>query len=155
MPDEAEDQRGDGGEELLVVSEINPKGFRDGENELSVRKLEEELFVEIFGEKEGAFLGAGRAKIESFTGKRTKILQTACGIAALNTSDAFCVVAAAFEFVHHMRDTFQAELAEVLGVEGVVGIGEGAEMVVEDTSQDIRLPRNIGGGRCGRDREGR
>jgi hypothetical protein len=40
-----------------------------------VRKLEEELFVEIFGEQEGAFLGAGRAKavqlpalgIESFT----------------------------------------------------------------------------------------
>ena len=58
LPDEAEDQRGDGGEELLIMSEINPKGFRDGENELSVRKLEEELFVEIFGEQEGALLGA-------------------------------------------------------------------------------------------------
>ena len=73
---------------------------------------------------------------------------------AADTCDAFCVIASAFEFVHHMGDTFQAELAEVLGVEGVVGIGESVEMVVEDTSQDIRPPRDIGGGVCGRDRGG-
>ena len=74
---------------------------------------------------------------------------------AADTSDAFFVVAAAFEFVHHMGDTFQAELAEVLGVEGVVGLDEGGEMVVEDTSQDIHPPRNIGAGVCGRDRGAR
>ena len=65
----------------------------------------------------------------------------------------FCVVAAAFEFVDHVGNTFQAELAEVLGVEGVVGIGESGEMVVEDKAQDICPPRDIGGGVCGRDRE--
>ena len=54
-----------------------------------------------------------------------------------------------------MGDMFQAELAVVLGVEGVVGIGESREMVVEDKAQDICPPRNIGGGACGRDREGR
>ena len=53
-----------------------------------------------------------------------------------------------------MGDTFQAELAEVLGVEGVVGLDEGGEMVVEYKSQDIRPPRDIGGGLCGRDRGG-
>ena len=40
-----------------------------------------------------------------------------------------------------MGDTFQAELAVVLGVEGVVGIGESGEMVVEDKAQDICPPR--------------
>ena len=41
-----------------IREETDAKGFRYGENELSVRKLEEELFVEIFGEQEGALLGA-------------------------------------------------------------------------------------------------
>jgi hypothetical protein len=98
-----------------------------------VREGEEELFVQVFGKQEGAFLRAGRAKMESFAGKRTKILEAAFGIAALDTSDAFYVVAAAFKPFRHMGDTIQAELAVVLGVEGVVGLGEGGEMVVEDT----------------------
>ena len=54
-----------------------------------------------------------------------------------------------------MGDTFQTELAVVLGVEGVVGFGEGGGMVLEDESQGIRPPRDISGGVCGRDREGR
>ena len=48
---------------------------------------------------------------------------------AADTGDAFCAVAAAFKPFRHMGDTFQAELAVVLGVEGVVGIGESVEMV--------------------------
>jgi len=31
-----------------------------------MREVEEQLFVELFGEQEGAFLRAGRAEIESF-----------------------------------------------------------------------------------------
>jgi hypothetical protein len=130
---------------------------------LPVREGEQELLVEVFGKQKGSLLGAGRAKavqlpalgIESFAGKRTKILEAAFGIAALDTSDAFYVVAAAFKPFRHMGDTFQAELAVVLGVEGVVGIGESGEMVVEDKAQDICPPRNIGGGLCGSDRERR
>ena len=45
------------------------------------------------------------------------------------------VVPAAFESVHHAGDTLQTKLAVVLGVEGVVGLGEGGEMVVEDTAR--------------------
>ena len=122
---------------------------------MPVREGEEELFVQVFGKQEGTFLRAGRTEVEALTGKRTKILEAAFWIAALDTGDAFCVVAAAFKPFRHMGNTFQAELAVVLGVEGVVGLDEGGEMVVEDTSQDIRPPRNIGGGLCGRDREGR
>ena len=73
---------------------------------------------------------------------------------AADTGYALGVVAAAFEFVYHMGDTLQAELAVVLGVEGVVGLDEGGEMVVEDKVQDMRPPRDIGGGVCGWDRGG-
>ena len=86
MPQEGEDQGGDGAEELLVVKEENAQCFRYGEDELPVRELEEELLVEVFGEQESAFLGAGGAKavqlpalgIEPFTGKGTKVFETAC-----------------------------------------------------------------------------
>ena len=93
---------------------------------MPVRECEEELFISVFSEQEGTFLGTGRAEIETFTGKRTEILEAAFGIAALDTGDTLGVVAAAFEFVHHMGDT----------------------------SQDIRPPRDIGAGVCGRDRGG-
>ena len=39
----------------------------------------------------------------------------------LDTSDAFRVVATALELQRRMGDTFHAELAEVIGVKGVVG----------------------------------
>jgi hypothetical protein len=74
LSDQGEDERGDGGEQLLVVAEEDPKSFRDGEDELSVRECEEELLVEVFGEQKGSLLRAGRAKVESLAGKRTKIL---------------------------------------------------------------------------------
>ena len=74
---------------------------------------------------------------------------------AADTGDTLGVVVTAFEFVAHMGNTFQVELAEVLGVEAVAGIGESVEMVVEYTSQDIRPQQDIGGGACGRDRERR
>ena len=74
---------------------------------------------------------------------------------AADTGDTLGVVATAFKSFRHIGDTFQAELAVVLGVEGVVGIGESGEMVVEDKAQDIYPPRDIGGGVCGRDRGGR
>ena len=97
MSDQGEDERGDGGEQLLVVAEEDPKSFRDGEDELSVRECEEELLVEVFGEQKGSLLRAGRAKVESLAGKRTKILEAACRIGALDTGDTLGVVAAAFE----------------------------------------------------------
>jgi len=50
-------------------------------------------------------------------------------------STPFCVVTAGFESLLDIGDSFQAELAVVLGVEGVVGLGEGGEMVVEDTAR--------------------
>jgi hypothetical protein len=37
----------------LVVSEKDPKGFWDGEDELAVREIEQELLVEVFGEQDG------------------------------------------------------------------------------------------------------
>jgi len=61
------------------------------------------------------------------------------------------VVAAAFKPFRHTGNTFQTKLAVVLGVEGVVGLDKGGEMVVEDTSQYIFPPRDIRGGLCGRD----
>ena len=81
----------------------------DGEDKLPVRELEEELLVEVFGEQEGAFLGAGGAKavqwpargIEPFTGKGTKVFETAFGIRALDAGDALGVVAAGFKPLHH------------------------------------------------------
>ena len=92
---EGEDQGGDGAEELLVVTEENAQCFRYGEDELPVRELEEELLIEVFGEQESAFLGAGGAKavqlpaqgIEPFTGKGTKVFETAFGIRALNATE--------------------------------------------------------------------
>ena len=125
----------------------------DGENELPVRELEEELLVEVFGKQKGSLLRAGRTEIKALTRKGAEVFQTACGIGALNTGDALGVVAAAFESVHHSGDPFQAELAVVLCVERVVGLGEILEMIVEDTREGIRPAWDIpGGGGCGRDR---
>ena len=62
------------------------------------------------------------------------------------------VVAAAFESVHHTGNTVQTELAVLMGIEGVVGIGESMEMVVEDELEGIGCPWGIGGRVCGRDR---
>jgi hypothetical protein len=87
--------------------------------------------------------------------ERPKILEAAFRIGALDTGDTLSVVTAAFESVDHLGDTFQTELAVVLGVEGVVGMGEGGEMVVEDESQGIRPPRDIRGRGCDRDYGGR
>ena len=53
------------------------------------------------------------------------------------------------------RNTVAADTGDTLGVDAVAGIGESVEMVVEDKAQDIRPPRDIGGGACGRDRERR
>ena len=70
------------------MAEEDSEGLGNREDELPVREGEQQLLVEIFGEQKGACLGAGRAKIESFAGKRTKILEAAFGIAALDTGDA-------------------------------------------------------------------
>jgi len=157
---EGEDQVGDGAEELLIVAEKDPQGLGDREDELPVRELEEEMLVEVFGEQEGAFLGAGRAEIEPFAGKGTKVFETAFGIRALKAGDAFGVVAAGFEPRHHAGDPLQAEPSVVLGVEGVVGEGEILEVIVEDVSERIRPARDIPGcrggdrgGRCGHTRK--
>jgi len=64
--------------------------------------------------------------IEDLVGKRRKELCSAFWIGTLD-----------------MGDTLQTERAVVLGVEGVVGLGEGWEMVVEDESRGIRSPRDI------------
>jgi hypothetical protein len=77
----------------LVVSEKDPKGFWDGEDELAVREIEQELLVEVFGEQESAFLRAGRAKVEALAGKRTKELRSAFRIGALDPGDTLGVVA--------------------------------------------------------------
>ena len=84
-PNQGEDEGGDGGEKPLVVTEEDSQGFGNGADELPVREGEQELFVQVFGKQEGTFLGTGRAEVETFTGKRTKILESAFGIAALMT----------------------------------------------------------------------
>ena len=63
---------------------------------MPVREGEQELFVQVFGKQEGTFLRAGRTEavqlpalgVEALTGKRTKILEAAFWIAALDTGDA-------------------------------------------------------------------
>jgi hypothetical protein len=51
-----------------------------------------------------------------------------------------------------MGDTFQAELALVLGVEGVVGLDESVEMVVKDEQENAGCLRDRGGMVCSRSR---
>ena len=115
---------------------------------MPVRESEQELFVQVFGKQEGAFLRAGRAEVESFTRKRSEILEAAFRIGTLDSCDTLGVVAAAFESVHHPGDTVQTELAVVMGIEGIVGIGESSEMVVEDVLERIGCPRGIAGEGC-------
>jgi hypothetical protein len=127
----------------LVVTEEDAEGLWDGEDELPMGKVEEELFVEVLGEQEGAFLRAGRAEVESFARKRSEILEAAFGIGTLDSCDTLGVVAAAFESVHHPGDAVQTERAVVMSVEGVIGSGESMEMVVEDELERIGCPRGI------------
>jgi len=117
---------------------------------LPVRQGEEELLVEVFGKQEGTFLRAGGTQIEALAGKGAKILKAAFRIGALDAGHAFCVVTAGFESLLDIGDTLQAELAVVLGVEGVVGIGESVEMVLEDELESVGDPRDISGVRRGR-----
>jgi hypothetical protein len=114
------------------VTEVDSQRLGNGEDELAVRDVEQQLLVEVFGEQEGAFLRAGGAKIEALTAEGTEILVTAFRIHALDAGDAPGVIPAGFEPRHHAGDPFQAEPAVVLGVELVVVVGEGLEMVVED-----------------------
>jgi len=89
--------------------------------------------------------------MEDLAAERAEVLALTGGVRAFDPGHAFYVVAADFESVDHAGDSLQTERTVLLGVAGVVGIGESMEMVVEDVSQDIRPPRDIGGGVCGRD----
>ncbi|MCX7028744.1 MAG: hypothetical protein NTU62_01310 [Spirochaetes bacterium] len=61
LGNQREDQPGDEAEEPLVVTEEYPKSFGDGEDELPVRQGEQQVLVEVLGEKKGPLLAAGRA----------------------------------------------------------------------------------------------
>ena len=64
------------------MAEEDAQRLGDGEDELAMREVEEELLVEVVGEKEGSFLGAGRAEVEAPTVKGTEVLETASGAPA-------------------------------------------------------------------------
>jgi len=51
------------------VAEEDAQSLRDGEDELSVGKGEQEVVGKVVGEQEGTLLGAGGAKVEALTGK--------------------------------------------------------------------------------------
>jgi hypothetical protein len=137
------------------MAEEYTESLGKGEDELAVREIEQELLVEVFGKQKSSLLRTGRTEVESFARKRSEILEAAFGIGTLDPGDTLGVVAAAFEFVHHAGDTVQTELAVVMGIEGVVGIGESMEMVVEDELERIGCTRGIGRAECGWGRDGR
>ena len=82
LREQREDQGGNAAKELPIVTEENAQSLWNGEDQLPMRKLQEEPLVEVFGEKEGAFLRTGRAEGEPFTGKGTEVFDSAFGAPA-------------------------------------------------------------------------
>ncbi|MCG8479800.1 MAG: hypothetical protein MI724_11940, partial [Spirochaetales bacterium] len=57
--DDTVDQSGDIGEEAAIVTEERPTRFRDGEHELSMRQVAQNLIGQMLGEQDGPFSTAG------------------------------------------------------------------------------------------------
>ncbi|GAH71753.1 unnamed protein product [marine sediment metagenome] len=57
-------------------------------------KKKEKFIRSIFGEKQGTFLGTGRAEMEAFAGEGSKELFFTFGISALYTRDSLGVITA-------------------------------------------------------------
>lgn len=71
---------------LPVVAKEHPQGFRKGEDELSMRKTEEDFLIQVFGKEKCSLLAAGGTQIKPLAGERAKVVVTAVRVTAADTS---------------------------------------------------------------------
>ena len=131
-------------EEVLVVTEEDPKSLGESEEELSVGQGKQELLVEVLGEQEGSLLAAGRAQMEPPTRRRSEVLVPTFRVRTAGASNALAVVAAGEEAARHASDAFDAEVPEFPGVAGIVFRGKTAEVISEEALEGTGFPLGAG-----------
>lgn len=92
------------------MAEEHPLGIREGEDELSMRKTEEDLLTQMLGEEERPLLTAGGTQIKPFAGEGAEIVVTAVRITAADAGYTLPVVAAGEKLLSNCLDPFETKL---------------------------------------------
>ena len=79
---------------FLSWGEKHSKAFWQTERHKSVWEMQEKIVLGILGEKQGSFLGTGRAEMEAFAPEGTKELLSTFRFGALYAGDTLCIVTA-------------------------------------------------------------
>jgi len=144
LRDQAEDQPCKIGEQALVITQEDPQGLGQGEDELPVREGEQQLLIEVLGEQECSLLAAGWTEVGALAGKGTEVLVAAFGVRASDTRQAVAVVAASKETGNHSGNPLHAEVPELLRVARIVLGRESPEVVSEYLLEGIGPSLGVG-----------
>ena len=91
------------------MAEEHSQAFGKTERHESVWKTQEKIILGVLGEKQGSFLGTGRAEMEALAAEGTKELLSTFRIGAPYAGDSLGIVPAENELLHHLRDLLQSE----------------------------------------------
>ena len=125
------------------MAEEHPQGFREGEDELSLGKTEEDLLTQMLGEDERPFLTAGGTQIKPFAGEGAEIVVTAVRITTADAGHTLPVVTAGEKVLSNSLDPFEAKLPEGIGILLIIPAAEIGEMTLEDLMECVSSPRKV------------
>ena len=120
------------------MAEEHSQAFGKTERHESVWKTQEKIILGVLGEKQGSFLGTGRAEMEAFAAERAEELVSTFGVGALYSGDTLSIVPAENELLHYLRDALQTEASEGRGIVLLIGVCELLEVLLEKGLKHVR-----------------
>lgn len=130
---------------LSVAAEEYPLSLRESKHELSMRKIQKNFLIKVFGKKERPFSAAGEATIESLAGDRAEIVVTTVRISATNTGYSPSIIAAGKNVLGNCPDSLQAEFHVCAGICLITSAVEIVEMSPKNNKQSVSSPREVPG----------
>ncbi len=128
------------GKKLSVIQEVTAQNLRDAENEMTMRRLFEDIHAEPFAKLHDALLMTGRVEVSSFTRKRQQVFMPA--VFASDTGKAMMQISAIKITINHLLDIRPPE-AVLFGEVFVVGLDEGFKIILHAVVI-IRILRAVG-----------
>ena len=135
------------------MTKERPKCLGHGEDELAMRRLEQDLVCQVFGEKDRSFATTRWAQVESLARKRPEVVVPTLGVGAADPRDALEIVAAGAKPLADLLDTLKAIPAVSGGVLLIVLGAEVAEVPLEYGVELVAAAGNVLIPRRGRDRD--
>ena len=125
------------------MTEEQPERLRQSEDELPVWQVEENLIGQMLGKQQCPLAAAGWTEVETFAGKRPKVIVSALGIGTAYPCDTLEVVPTCRESLTELLDPLQAknpvDRCEVL----VILLAEIGKVPFEDSMEHVTATGNI------------